>query len=451
MKKCFCWLAIAMMVMVSTTACRIRGGSVYDDSGRETADSALDGDNDGVPSGAGDCDDNDASVYPGATELCDGVDNNCDGEVDEGCSAETPTPEAETPTPEPTPPLDGDGDGYSEVGGDCDDTSSAVHPGAVEGCDSFDSDCDGAVDEGCEEENPTPDDTPEPTETPEPDDLDGDGYTEVGGDCDDTDATVYPGAEELCNDATDSDCDGNSSESESGCVVYSDDADGDGYCENSPCVVSTMPAGDCDDTDARTYPGAAETCDGLDNDCDGDRDDIAEGTGSLYYQDSDGDGYGTDSEVISACSRPAGYAVSDDDCNDGNASIHPGATETCNNVDDDCDGAVEDDTVCNPDCAATAFWWGADFNLVTWASEGQHLISNQDDPDSSNTVESSTPWTYQGQLNICAGATSSADEVMAAVNIGSNTCVAWDTANAYDDDGDGFCVPIKKAEIDHTP
>jgi len=80
-----------------------------------------------------DCNDNDASINPGATEICDGVDNNCDGNVDEG--------------------FDADGDGYTTCGGDCDDTNPAVNLGATEGpagdatcSDSLDNDCDGAID-----------------------------------------------------------------------------------------------------------------------------------------------------------------------------------------------------------------------------------------------------------------------------------------------------------------
>ena len=138
-----------------------------------------------------DCDDSNASVYPGAPEICDGLDNNCNTVVDEGL---------------------------------------------VEICgDGIDNDCDGDVDEGF--------------------DLDGDGYASCEGDCNDNDATINPGAAEICGDGIDNNC--NAEVDEGG------DADGDGY---------TTCDGDCDDNDAAINPGAAEICDGIDNDCDGDID-----------------------------------------------------------------------------------------------------------------------------------------------------------------------------------
>ena len=89
----------------------------------------VDTDGDGVPD-VDDCDPYDASVYPGAPELADGLDNDCDGVVDEG-----------------TDTFDDDGDGYSEDEGDCNDSNSSVNPGAVEVADNgIDDDCDGITD-----------------------------------------------------------------------------------------------------------------------------------------------------------------------------------------------------------------------------------------------------------------------------------------------------------------
>ena len=146
----------------------------------------LDGDGHNEPRCGDDCDDTDPDVYPGAPEICgDGIDQDCDGE-DPPCECEEPT--------------DADGDGHlrPECGGDdCDDTDPDIYPGAPEICgDGIDQDCDGA-DEECD--------------CPEPSDQDGDGHMrpECGGDdCDDLDDTIYPGAEEICDDGIDQDCDG---------------------------------------------------------------------------------------------------------------------------------------------------------------------------------------------------------------------------------------------------
>jgi len=236
------------------------------------ADDDTDNDADGVSFCAGDCNDNDATQFPGNVETCDGVDNDCDGSVDEG-SACSP---------------DADGDGVTIAQGDCDDTDASVFPGAAEICgDIIDNDCDGFVDEGCSGV-----------------DADGDGVTVAQGDCDDNNGNTYPGATEIC-DGIDNNCDGQVDE-------HDIDADGDTY---------TVCGGDCDDTDPTTNPGAAEICgDGIDNDCDGLWDE------GCSAGDLDGDGFTT----------------AQGDCDDNNANVFPGATEICGDgIDQDCDGADE--------------------------------------------------------------------------------------------------------------
>ena len=130
-------------------------------------------------------------------------------------------------------------------------------------------------------------------------------------------------------------------------LVYRD-ADGDGYGDPAVSVVGSLgsvPAGyvanatDCDDTNPAIHPGAAETCNGIDDKCNGQED---EGLGNTLYRDADGDGYGNAAISQFTCFTPAGWSTLSTDCNDANASVHPGAPEACNNIDDDCNGLVDD-------------------------------------------------------------------------------------------------------------
>lgn len=260
----------------------------------EDCASCTDADGDGycsVATGGEDCNDSDASVHPGAEEICgDSIDQDCNGS-DLACDC-----------------TDADEDGFcseADGGDDCDDSDPDVNPDAVEICDDLiDNDCDGAVDE--EDSECDPDCV----------DADGDGYCSVesgGTDCDDRRAGVHPGATEVCDNGRDDDCDG--LVDECGCT----DADADGYCASGDDR-------DCDDSRADIYPGAPELCDGRDNDCDGA---VDEG-GVCGCDDCDGDGY----DAISSGGN---------DCDDTRASVHPGATEICDNGrDDDCDGSVDE-------------------------------------------------------------------------------------------------------------
>ncbi len=145
-------------------------------------------------------------------------------------------------------------------------------------------------------------------------DVDGDGVTSCGGDCDDGDAAKGPAGVEVIN-GDDDDCDGRV---DNGTTVYDDD--GDGFCEGPTCLGSARP-GDCQDADPAVSPGATEVLDnGVDDNCDGILDPNA--------IDRDGDGFG-----------PSGG-----DCDDTNALVHPGVVEVLNSKDDDCDGVVDDHT-----------------------------------------------------------------------------------------------------------
>ena len=107
------------------------------------------------------------------------------------------------------------------------------------------------------------------------------------------------------------------------------DADGDGYIAGS----------DCDDDDAAVNPGAVESCNGVDDDCDGSVD-VAAVDAVPWYADADGDGYGDPAVTTDACDEPTGYVSNADDCDDADASSSPAGTETpYDGVDQDCDGA----------------------------------------------------------------------------------------------------------------
>ena len=87
------------------------------------------------------------------------------------------------------------------------------------------------------------------------------------------------------------------------------------------------------------WPTTAEICNGIDDNCDGNTD---EGVQIAYYRDLDGDGYGNANVLALACTQPAGYASNSTDCSDSNAAVHPGATEVCNGIDDNCNGSIDE-------------------------------------------------------------------------------------------------------------
>ncbi len=301
-------------------------GAVTDTADLDDSAGPVDADGDGVPVGE-DCDDQDATVFPGAPEFCDEVDDDCDGAVDEDVMG--------------TWYADADGDGWGDdataaeacvgnglvaVGGDCADDDPTRHPGAAE------TDCTDPVDHNC-------DGTAGRT------DADGDGWAACE-ECDDASADVRPDAQEVCNDVDD-DCDGRADEDATDATTFYEDDDGDGFgdaadtteaCAAAPGWVAD--ATDCDDRDAGVNPDAAETCDGVDEDCDGAIDDGASDV-TTWYLDDDGDGYGDDAVTQSACEAPSRYVDQGGDCDDGDADVSPDGVEVCNDVDDDCDGDVD--------------------------------------------------------------------------------------------------------------
>lgn len=175
-------------------------------------------------------------------------------------------------------------------------------------------------------------------------DVDNDGFTGCI-DCDDNDATVYPGAAEIC-DSKDNDCDGQTDEGFTLTTYYLDgDDDGYGSFVNSiqacsqPQGYATV-SGDCNDNNPAINPGAAEVCDGIDNNCNSGVDEGLPET--VYYKDLDNDGYGNPLTTVSRCSQPLGWVTISGDCNDNNAAINPNAIEVCDGGDNNCNGQVDE-------------------------------------------------------------------------------------------------------------
>ena len=381
-----------------------------------------------APSGyvadATDCDDTDAAVNPVATEVCNGVDDDCDGVIDPDDSADVGTWYA-----------DADGDAYGSAAytafacdapsgyvadsTDCDDIESAVNPGATEVCDGLDNDCDGVSDEG--------------VTTTWYADADGDGYGDdgvttdacsapsgyaaTGGDCDDADPAYNPGATDVCTDPSDYNCDGS--------VGYAD-ADGDGY---AACA-------ECDDTDAAINPAASEVCDAADNDCDGSTD---EGVTTTFYADADGDGYGDDGSITKACSAPAGFVADATDCDDAASAVNPAATELCDGIDNDCDGTVDEASAAD----ATSWYVDADGDGYGDASVGQtacdaptgYVASSADCDDTSAAISPAGIEVCDSIDNDCDGST---DEGVT-------------TTYYADADGDGYGNPLASAAACSAP
>ncbi len=371
---------------------------------------------------------------------------------------------------------DADGDGYDDDscgGDDCDDSDSSIHPGAAEVCDGVDNDCDGSIDEGVTKKYYADDDGDGygDASTSITDCSARSGYVNNSTDCDDTDSSIYPGATEYC-DGVDNDCDGSIDESDAvDPTTWYRDADGDSYGDASVGYRSCdAPSGyiadktDCDDSNASINPGATEICNGEDDDCDGSTD---EGLTATYYADDDEDGYGDPNQSAVTCDPDAGYVTDSTDCDDGDPDVNPGETEVCNEIDDDCDGSIDE--------GVTGTFYadvdGDSFGDASSSSEGcdpgdGYVLDDTDCDDSAADVNpDAAEVPYDGIDNDCDGddlTDVDGDGYDADVMAGGTDCddsdadvhpgateladgidadcdgVVDEGTDWYDDDGDGF-------------
>lgn len=250
----------------------------------------------------GDCNEFNPNINPGAAEICgDTLDSNCDGQLNDGCSAATWC-------------LDNDQDSYPRSTGCVTQVAQPAYNW-----------------------------------------ISVDGNTEY--DCNDTYPTINPGAAEICGDTIDSNCDGQLND---GCAAtdWCLDNDSDGFPRSTGCVSSvTKPANkwlpvsgsteyDCNDQVAAINPNATEVCNRKDDNCNGQ---IDENAVKVWYLDNDGDGFPR-TGGYSSCFQPAYNWIEWSgpfDCNDQFASINPNAPEVCgDNIDNNCDGIQDQD--CQP-------------------------------------------------------------------------------------------------------
>ncbi len=339
------------------------------------------------------CDDSDAAVNPDALEICDDIDNDCNSATDDadaGLDASTGSAWY----------ADTDRDGYGDAtvsamacdkpsgsvadATDCDDTNGDINTGGIEVCDGLDNNCDSAVDDADAALDLS-------SATTWYEDTDGDSYgnTDVTavacevpagfvsdpGDCDDEHEDVNGDAAEIC-DGIDNDCNEAVDDADAGldastATTWYADADEDTYGDAAVgALACEAPSGyvsgstDCDDSDVDVNTAATEVCDAIDNNCDGAIDDddasLDTSTATTWYADGDADGFGDPAVDALACAMPAGYAAGNSDCDDVDGAVNSDAIEVCDDVDNDCNGAADDDDAALDVSTATTWYTDSD-------------------------------------------------------------------------------------------
>ncbi len=394
--------------------------------GTGAANSACASPGTGWATASGDCDDSNASINPGRSEVCNGIDDDCVGGPDNGLvftdwfadndgdayGSGAATNDCKAP-----------GGSWSAAAGDCNDGNGAIHPGATEVCNGVDDNCAGGIDEGIatsawyrDVDNDTFGDVSQRQDRCSAPN----GFVGDSADCDDTNPAINPDAQEICN-AVDDDCDGLIDTNDptldpTALGTWYLDADTDGFGDPTVSQDSCTPVAghvlagtDCNDSEVLINPAADEVCDDVDNDCDGLVDSADPGvdasTGTTYYADADGDGYGTAGSTVESCDAPGGFVSDATDCDDGSDSRNPGLSEVCDGIDNDCDFVLDEQTECYDD-------------------DGDGTTEDGGDCDDANAaVHPNAPEVYDTFDQDCDG-------------------VVDEGTEGFDDDGDGF------AEVD---